>query len=269
MKRFAIFCDGSNLFGSLRKINLKVTDYQEFYKLIFEESVKSWLSCTSLEKSSSPALLQRIYWYVLGDIDYISTSDPKFHAQMKEQFDQDKVLKRSFMAIAGEKLKIPDQEKINLEAWKTCFNEAEAYYNYRAEQVEGMKRFYHGVRSSTNFIDIVECGHWKVDFLNKSVSEKGLDTQLAVDMIALADQYDVALVISGDADSIPSVNYAKKLGKQVATIEFIKGYPPEHRGKQFSSRLKAASDFVVQIFEMDLNKKKIAEKMRQGDDLIK
>jgi uncharacterized LabA/DUF88 family protein len=269
MKRFAIFCDGSNLIGSLRKLNLKVSDYQVFYKFVFEESVKAWGDCALIEKRDSFAILQRIYWYVLGDIDYIKTSDPKFQALMKEQFDHDKELKRSFLAMAGQNLKTSDQERIYLEAWKSCFQEAEEFYKYKAEQVDAMKGFYYNVRSSTNFIDIIECGHWKVDFLNKGVSEKGLDTQLAVDMVALADQYDIALLISGDADSIPSVNYAKKLGKQVGTIEFIKGHPPEKRGKQFSSRLKAASDFVVQLFEMDLSRRKIAEAVRRDDDLLK
>jgi len=268
MKRFAIFCDGSNLFGSLRKLNLKVTDYQEFYKLIFDESVKAWLACTAYDNNKIEAVLQRIYWYVLGDIDYISTDDAKFHSLMKDLFDNDKTLKRSYMAVAGQKMKSTEQDKVYLEAWKNCFEEAKAYYEYRMEQIDRMKRFYYNIRSSTNFIDVIECGHWKVDFLNKTVSEKGLDTRLAVDMVALADHYDIALVISGDADSIPSVNYVKSLGKQVATIELIKGYPPEHRGKQFSSRLKAASDFVVQIFEMDLNKRKITVKLNQEDDLI-
>jgi len=129
------------------------------------------------------------------------------------------------------------------------------YFLDKKKQVEGMQRFYHGVRSDTDFIDIIECGHWKVDFLNKYVVEKGVDTQLAVDIVTLASFYEVALIISGDADSIPSINFIKRLGKQVGVVEFIKGYPPENRGRQFSNRLGAAADFTVQIYESDLQKK--------------
>jgi len=47
--------------------------------------------------------------------------------------------------------------------------------------------------------------------------EKGVDTQLAVDMIrlAVADTYDIAVLISGDGDFAPAVEFVKQLGKQV------------------------------------------------------
>jgi uncharacterized LabA/DUF88 family protein len=131
-----------------------------------------------------------------------------------------------------------------------------------------MRRFYHGVRADTDFVDIIEAGHWKVDFLYKYVSEKGLDTRLAVDIVTQADYFDVALVISGDADSIPSINHVKRRGKQVGVVEFIKGYPPEKRGKQFSNRLGAASDFVVQIYEMDLQRNGITRELKTGEEII-
>jgi uncharacterized LabA/DUF88 family protein len=42
---------------------------------------------------------------------------------------------------------------------------------------------------------------WKVNFLHKWVEKKGVDPSLAVDMVALQDNYDVAVVMSGDTDS--------------------------------------------------------------------
>lgn len=47
--------------------------------------------------------------------------------------------------------------------------------------------------------------------------EKGVDVQLAVDMVALAvaDTYDVAVLISGDGDFAPAVELVKRLGKHV------------------------------------------------------
>jgi uncharacterized LabA/DUF88 family protein len=88
--------------------------------------------------------------------------------------------------------------------------------------------------------------------------EKGLDTRLAVDMVTQVNNYDVAILVSGDADAIPSLNHIKREGKQVCVIEFIKGYPPEAKGRQSSSRLKVAADFVTQIYEMDLVRQKLA-----------
>jgi uncharacterized LabA/DUF88 family protein len=123
-----------------------------------------------------------------------------------------------------------------------------------------MRKFHYSVRTKSDFIDIKECGHWKVDFLHRSLTEKGIDTAIAVDMLAMQENYDVALVLSGDADSIPSINYMKRRDKHVAAVEFLKGYPPEKRGGGFSSSLKLAADFVVQVYEMDLVSKGIGRK---------
>lgn len=269
MNRFSIFVDGSNLFGSLKKLNLQVTNYESFYHHIFTEGLKMWQTGTALTNPAhlSSSLL-RTFWYVLGSIDYIDTNDAKLQAFFKELFDNDREIKRAYMALAGQANPGKPQNEVALEAWRICFEECKTYFWKKKTQLDGMKKFYHGVRSDTDFIDIIECGHWKVDFLYKYVAEKGLDTQLAVDIVTQVNFYDVALIISGDADSIPSVNYIKRLGKQVGVVEFIKGYPPEKRGKQFSNRLGAASDFVVQIYEMDLQKNKIAQPLKAGEDVI-
>jgi uncharacterized LabA/DUF88 family protein len=68
------------------------------------------------------------------------------------------------------------------------------------------------------------------------------------------------MLLSGDADNIPSVNYLKRSGKQVGVFDLIKGHPPEKKGRQFSSNLQGAVDFVVPIYETDLLKEKLVEK---------
>ena len=129
-----------------------------------------------------------------------------------------------------------------------CFQQTRDWYEKRQELVDGFRRFYHSVRSTTDFIDVIECAHWKLDMLHRTTSEKGLDTRLAVDMVTLVDSYDVAILLSGDADNIPSLDYVKAKGKQVGVVEFLGGYPPEKKSAHASSRLKVAADFVVQIF---------------------
>lgn len=120
-----------------------------------------------------------------------------------------------------------------------------------------MRRFHQGVRVGTDVIDVYEHGHWKVDFLHKWVEEKGLDTSLAVDMVALQDNYDVAVVMSGDTDRIPSIRHMKGRGKHIAAVEFVNGSPPENKGRTFSSRLKEHADFVIRIYETELLRLKI------------
>lgn len=65
----------------------------------------------------------------------------------------------------------------------------------------------------------------------------------------LIDTYDVAIVVSSDADSIPSIRYAKRHGKQVIAVEFRDDRQP---GSPYSSQLKTIADMVVQIRHSDL-----------------
>jgi uncharacterized LabA/DUF88 family protein len=144
------------------------------------------------------------------------------------------------------------------EAWILCFNETREWYETKRRALERKKRFYHGVQAATDFVEIRQEGHWKVDLLHHTLNEKGLDTSLAVDMVALQDTYDIALLISGDADGIPGINYVKGRAKHVGVAEFRRGSPADFPAKGASSRLKIAADFVVQVYEADLLRRNLA-----------
>ncbi len=56
-----------------------------------------------------------------------------------------------------------------------------------------------------------------LQFQNNKIFQKGIDVQLAVDMVAHAynDSYDVAILCSGDVDLLESIKLTKNLGKKV------------------------------------------------------
>ncbi len=68
MVRFAVFVDGSNLFGALKAMNLAVEDYESLYKYVFKEAVAAWSKATH-QTEKVPTQLQRVYWYEVGSID--------------------------------------------------------------------------------------------------------------------------------------------------------------------------------------------------------
>ena len=152
---------------------------------------------------------------------------------------------------------LPAERRIE-EAWNLCFAETREWYENKRRALERKKRFYHGVQAATDFVEIRQEGHWKVDLLHHTLNEKGLDTSLAVDMVALQDTYDIALLISGDADGIPGINYVKGRSKHVGVAEFRRGSPADFPAKGASSRLKIAADFVVQVYEADLIRRNLA-----------
>ncbi len=258
MIRFVTFVDGSNLDGVLKHLCLRVDDYGSFYRNVFEESVRYW-GRTFAEGSWWPtAQHSRIYWYVVGKMDEWDLGDPKAEHRLRARFEMNSRLKDGYVEDVCRRLPDLSPERGIDEAWRMCFAETRDWYDGKRKALERKKRFYHGVQAATDFVEIRQEGHWKVDLLHHTLNEKGLDTSLAVDMVALRDTYDVALLISGDADGIPGINYIKGQSKHVGVIEFRRGSQVDSPSKGTSSRLKIAADFVVQIFEADLLRRDLA-----------
>lgn len=257
MQRFVTFVDGSNLDGVLKHLNLRVDDYGSFYRYLFEESVRYW-GRTFAEGSPWPSPQHsRIYWYVVGKMDEWDLNDPKAETRLRSRFEVNVRLKEYYLdRVAANASTMPEKSRED-EAWALCFAETRDWYENKRKALERKKRFYYGVQAATDFVEIRQEGHWKVDLLNHSMNEKGLDTSLAVDMVALQTTYDVAILISGDADGIPGINYVKGQSKHVGVVEFRRG-SMEENSKGTSSRLKIAADFVVQVYEADLIRRKLA-----------
>lgn len=265
MLRFVTFVDGSNLDGVLKHLNLRVDDYGSFYRHVFEQSVQHW-GRTFAEGSPWPSAQHaRIYWYVVGKMDEWDLGDPKAEARLRNRFELNPRLRDSFLDDAQRRLPDLSETRRLDDAWQICFNETRDWYDGKKKALERKKRFYHGVQAGTDFVEIRQEGHWKVDLLHHSITEKGLDVSLAVDMIALMDTYDVALLISGDADGIPGITYVKGRAKHVGVIEFRRGSASDSPSKGTSSRLKIAADFVVQIYEADLLRMDLAYRATETD----
>jgi uncharacterized LabA/DUF88 family protein len=264
MYNLALFVDGSNLNGSLSEMQINVQDYGNFFRFVISEAVKEWQDL-GWSSARPEARLLRVYWYVVGSMDEWDLDSEKARVTLRDLFDRNVELRAPYLAQAGQDLaaRPPEQrtkEAVATEAWSHCFNDIKEWFSKRHDTLNGMKRFYHGVRQSTDFIDIIEAGHWRVDMLNRRLTEKGLDASLAIGMITQSDQYDMAVVISGDADMLPSLRTCKEAGKHVGIVEFLRGFPPEDRGRSISSRLRLEADFVCRIYEMDLIRRTLAEK---------
>ncbi len=71
---------------------------------------------------------------------------------------------------------------------------------------------------------------------NASKKEKGVDVKIAVDMIRkclIENECDVCILISGDADFIPSMQTIKDAKKEVITASVYSGYSRELRDGRF------------------------------------
>jgi uncharacterized LabA/DUF88 family protein len=261
MVRFVTFVDGSNLDGTLKHLNLRVDDYGAFYRYIFEQGVGCWGRSFARGADWPTAQHSRINWYVVGRMDEWDLNDPRVEARLRSRFEMNSRLKQTYIKdLPSSGVEVTPEQRL-AEAWRNCFEETRQWYDYKYKGLEKKKRFYHGVQSATDFVEIHQQGHWKLDMLYRTVSEKGLDTSMAVDMLALQDTYDVALLVSGDADGIPGINYVKSRSKHVGVVEFCRGSRQGYQSKGSSSRLKNAADFVVKVFQADLLNMDIAYKV--------
>jgi len=251
MQRFSFFVDGSNLYGSLRTMNLEIANYGLLYAHMYREAVKVWHEAT-LQTAAAVAQLRRVYWYAVGSVDDWDLSAPQSRSALRAAFVRDAEIRALWMTrVSVNNPNLPEGE-LEEAAWNACASDFREWYVQKLRAIEGMRRFYAGVRATSDLIDIREAGHWKVNFLHRWVEEKGLDTALAVDMVALQDNYDVAIVVSGDADAIPSIRHLKERGKHIGAVEFVGGSASDTRGRAFSSRLKTHADFVLRVHEQDL-----------------
>lgn len=261
MQRFMLFVDGSNLYGSLHDMKIEVSDYQAFYEFLFDKAVEEWRASFGSLGTPPPTQLRRVYWYVVGDMDDWNLDHPEAVAKLREWFAKDNELKKLYFATVGPKYPGMPPDALFDKAWMQCLDDVREWYGRKLDALDGMKRFHHHIRRSTDFIEVVTDGHWKVDMLHRRLEEKRLDTAMAVDMVALIDNYDVGLLVSGDADALPSVRHVKRRNKQVGAVELVGGYPPDKKGGAFSSHLRHIADFVVRIYELDLVSKPFASKM--------
>jgi uncharacterized LabA/DUF88 family protein len=258
MHRFVIFVDGSTLAGALRRSSLRIDNYETLFRHIFEGATRAWR--TTFDGPAAPAQLHRVKWYEVGSLDEWNLDDAKAQLVLRDIFERDHESKRFYMALASQKGPQRSRAELAHEAWSLCFTDIRRWYEERRDLVDGFRRFHYAIRSATDFIDLVECGHWKLDLIHRQVIEKGLETRLAVDMVTLMDTYDVAVLVPGDADTVPSLDHVQARGRHVGVVELLSGGPREKKGAAPMSRLRVAADFVVQVSETDLISRGLAKK---------
>ena len=156
----------------------------------------------------------RVYWYVIRDIDFWPYKVPHNWEEKRRLLEGKGILQglkdQGFAVDASEQgLKIAQEE----------LNKRKQAFRRRAK---GWQKVHTSIERRHDQIQFQRFGSNRYDLVSRSLgTEKGVDTQLATDMITLSDIYDVAVVVSGDADYIPPVSAVKSLGKLVYSVSFL------------------------------------------------
>ena len=266
--RTVIFVDGQNLRNNLRAFRFWTEESERVghaYRL--EEGHFYWAAFFNgvLDKFDESTgynhRLLRVYWYNAETI----TPFRYYKAGIK------KIVEQHNKDVPG----LTDD--MVLQATKTWHEqEAQRFRRFREDIYEKIQR-------ATDFLEFKYIGFffvdaykpsrlWKCDdgslgYWGTRVGEKGVDTGMAVDMVSKMKDYDVAILVSGDADFFPVVKYLKDNLKQVYQFSLALGVPPEI--KYLSPWLKSIVDVFAFFDEVELLSKYLDGKFPFPPDVMK
>lgn len=120
MARFAVFVDGSNLFGSLKSMNLEVDDYEALYGYVFMEAHTACAGTTH-QTDRVASHLQRVYWYAVGSIDDWDLSLAQSQTALRSAFSRGREIRDSWLAITGRANTGLTGQALEDKAWAACF----------------------------------------------------------------------------------------------------------------------------------------------------
>lgn len=246
--RTVIFIDGENFRNNLRHFRFigkpTLPEYQleerhfyweQFFKGIIEEfdELTNWNH-----------QLIRVYWY------YAATISP---------WSESPRLAQRAVEGCADRVKLTTQQVTSLaKAW---YEKERRYFEKLREQV------FEDIQRSTDFLEFKYVGQYVIrpysvyridydekgtvtNYLGRQQGEKGVDVGIAVDMISKMGNYDVAILVSGDADFLPAVKYLKDNLKYVYQFSIAKGVPPMI--EYLSPYLKGVADCFAYFDEIRL-----------------
>ena len=219
--------------------------WQEFFNGIIEKFAKA---------TGFNYRLIRVYWYNAGTI---------------RPFEKNLILAKSIVDMKRDEFSDLNTDKV-IELAKDWYDKQRSYF-YKAKE-----EIYEGIQRKINFLEFKYTGEYvvrpfKVHKLQKNTDgsyfyqgtregEKGVDVGIAVDMISKMTNYDVAILVSGDADFLPAVCHLKDNLKYVYQFSIAQGIPPNI--KYLSPWLRGVVDVFqyfdeVELLETYLNPKSI------------
>jgi uncharacterized LabA/DUF88 family protein len=209
MKKACIFVDGENFRHSLKSLfqtgaynyrkgeYLPDTDWHKFFM-----NIAGGFDCELL----------RVYWYVVEHLDCRPYKIPQAWA------DKERVLRKWY----HERIQKCDSEAAKHLLLKDLEKELDGKRDRIEKRAKGWREIQSAIENRNDQIEFRRSGSISYELATQEFgTEKGVDTQLATDMIVLSNIYDVAIIISGDADYLPPVSAVKRMGKLVYAVSFL------------------------------------------------
>lgn len=160
----------------------------------------------------------RAYWYVINSVDsYPFVIKRALHsdATMTEWQTKNEKLLKSCQRWDGL------QGADNVEKLKALHTSMWGSREAIKRRFDGFHIVQNAIGQSQKAVEFRRSGTISYNLLTKKLGqEKTVDVNLSLDMVLLRENYDMALIVSGDQDYVPAVQAAKNFGKHVVNVAF-------------------------------------------------
>ncbi len=220
--RAVVFIDGNNLHYQLGELQLQEKDV-------------NWGRLLADAMPSGHRLI-RAYWYQVGQISFSQPYPSRLHD-----------------LFLGGRTGAPTEEEFR----QRC----EGYIVEQRERLERIHReVYDRIAQDYDFLEFRYVGSLKIDpYEQKWIEEKGVDVGLAVDMVGRMAEYDAAVIISGDVDFAPAIQFIKDRMRQVYLVNFAPGSLAQSRFT--AGRLRILADSVRVFSEAEVRERYLSAKL--------
>jgi len=237
-RKACIFVDGENLRHSLCDLFTSA----EFSPHDYLPKSAAWQGFFDhLVRQANAAIRLRTYWYTVAEIDFWPY-DIKRLLKPQESENLLKVIRRN-----DEYRRLLDDNRTTQEQKLEQIGQE---LHQRQEQMlarfGGWQKVQNGIAANVESVEFRRAGSIRYDLMTRKLgNEKGVDVKLATDLLTLQSIYDVAIILSGDADYVPAVQAVKDCGKHVINVSFLKKSGGVLPGG--ARRLNQATDRVLEI----------------------
>ncbi len=251
MLKTVIFIDGQNFKKDLQKFRFKATGHNlPEYRLdekhfLWEDFFRQAIAAIS-EQTGTLHRLIRVYWYNTQATTPLHRHDRAVRDIIDQYRDQ-----------------FPDLTMSVVE------NLAQRWHQHQRELLARAKEeVFDHIQKRTSFLEFKYVGQlvlrpYKVKELTREKDrdgaflyqgtvegEKGVDIGITIDMISKMTFYDAAVLISGDTDFIPLIQFLKDSLKIVYSLSLSRG--EKGQVQLFSPQIKNAVDYFLVVSEREM-----------------
>lgn len=222
-----IFIDTANFKHSIQDLFAKDSVFDANHFLPKTAKWSEFFSLLLSKTRKDTSLIRTYFFYPAEYKFYPNENDIK---SISEFWDKFKKSSKDSDMINEVKQNLPqggfsdnDFNKQELSNFKTKYEEVKRNLERKQKRFVDDKRARESICSKYEQIEFSKFGVSRFDLINNEFkTEKGVDVNLAVDMIRLSSIFDICILVSGDQDFIPAIQYLKDNGKLVYVVAFVK-----------------------------------------------